>query len=79
MCFFTAKKKEVYLPLDCRVIQLLEFTSILFSSMFKNGGFGSGWFLLVYIHWGWVLYLLGDSGLHVNFQMVVLVGPGGIL
>ena len=40
---------------------------------------GEGWFLFVCIHWRWVLYLLGDSGLHVNFQIIILARPNDVL
>jgi len=40
---------------------------------------GEGWFLFVCIHGHWVLYLLGDSGLHVNFQIIILARPNDVL
>jgi len=73
------------------VIQLLEFTPLLFSSMFKNGGLGTGTAGGGNRnHWGRVisvcmytmalgLRLLGDSGLQVNFQIIVLERPNDVL
>ena len=40
--FLYSKKKEVYLPPDCRVIHHLQFTSLLFSSMLKMGALAGG-------------------------------------